>query len=72
MPFLNGFEFYFKIRNKIHDSKICFFSASEYTDNKTKNIFPELKEQQEVLIQKSIKIKDIHNKIMEIINESDD
>jgi two-component system alkaline phosphatase synthesis response regulator PhoP len=68
MPHMSGLEFYTAIRNKNHSSKICFFSASDYMDDKIKNTFPELKEQKTVLIQKPIKIKDLTNKIMEIIN----
>ena len=37
-------------------------------DYKIKNIFPELKEQKTVLIQKPIKLKELSNKIIEIIN----
>jgi DNA-binding response OmpR family regulator len=68
MPHMSGLEFYTAIRNKIHSSKICFFSASDYMDDKIKNTFPELKGQKTVLIQKPIRIKDLTNKIMEIVN----
>jgi CheY-like chemotaxis protein len=68
MPDMSGFEFYSSIRNNPNNSKICFFSASDYMDNKIKNIFPELKEQKTVLIQKPIKLKELSNKIIEIIN----
>jgi DNA-binding response OmpR family regulator len=66
MPNMNGLEFYSIIRDKVHNSKICFFSALEYTDDKIKDNFPELKKQKRVLIQKPIKLKDLSNKIMEI------
>ena len=39
-------------------------------DYKIKNIFPEFKDQKIVLIQKPIKLKELSNKIMEIIGES--
>ena len=70
MPRINGLNFYTAIRDKICYSKICFFSATEYNDDEIKDIFPELKEQKTVLIQKPIKIKELSNKVMEIINES--
>jgi DNA-binding response OmpR family regulator len=68
MPNMSGLEFYSFIRDKVHNSKICFFSASDYLDDKIKDNFPELKKQKRVLIQKPIKLKDLSNKIMEIIN----
>ena len=71
MPNMNGFEFYTLLKNKLCNSKICFFSASDHMDDKIKNVFPELKEQKTVLIQKPIKLKDLSNKIMEIINKPD-
>ena len=66
MPNMNGLEFYSIIRDKVHNSKICFFSALEYTDDKIKDNFPELKKQKRVLIQKPLKLKDLSNKIKEI------
>lgn len=69
MPQISGLEFYTVIRDKNRDSKVCFFSALEYADDKIKDTFPELKGQKIVLIQKPIKLKDLANKIMEIINE---
>ncbi|HEY0580014.1 MAG TPA: response regulator [Candidatus Nitrosocosmicus sp.] len=68
MPNMSGLEFYASIRNKIHSSKICFFSASDYMDDKIKNAFPELKGQKRVLIHKPIKLKELSGKIMEIID----
>ena len=70
MPGMNGLEFYTGIRDKIRYSKICFFSAAMYDDSKIKDTFPELKEQKMVLIQKPIKLKDLANKVMEIISKS--
>lgn len=72
MPDMNGLEFYTVIQDKIRysNSKICFFSAAEYDNDKIKDTFPELKEQKTVLIQKPIKLKDLSYKVMEIINES--
>ena len=69
MPNMNGFEFYTLLKIKLYNSKICFFSASDYMDDKIKNVFPELKEQKTVLIQKPTKLKDLSNKILEIINQ---
>jgi DNA-binding response OmpR family regulator len=69
MPQMSGLEFYNVIRDRIHDSKICFFSALEYIDDKIKDAFPELKEQKNLLIRKPIKLKDLSNKVMEIINQ---
>ena len=69
MPNMSGFEFYTILKDKLCNSKVCFFSASDYLDDKIKNRFPELKEQNTVLIQKPIKLKELSNKIIEIINE---
>jgi DNA-binding response OmpR family regulator len=70
MPNMSGFEFYSLLKNKLYNSKVCFFSAADHMDDKIKNRFPELKEQKTVLIQKPIKLKELSNKIIEIINES--
>ncbi len=69
MPEMNGMEFYGFIKKMNYNSKICFFSAAEYHDDKIRGMFPDLKEQKTILIQKPIKIKDLSYKIEEIINE---
>ena len=69
MPEMGGMEFDSFIRKMDCNSKICFFSAAEYQDDKIRDIFPDLKYQKTILIQKPIKIKDLLYKIDEVINE---
>ncbi|MER5174230.1 MAG: response regulator [Candidatus Nitrosocosmicus sp.] len=68
MPEMNGLDFYAFIKKMNCKSKICFFSAAEYRDDKIRYMFPDLKEQKTILIQKPIRIKDLSYKIDEIIN----
>lgn len=69
MPSMGGFEFYTYINKIDKDCKVCFFSASENSEQKIRNLFPDLKLKKNVLIQKPIRIRDLTNKIKEIINE---
>ena len=69
MPGMSGFEFYTYIKKIDKECKVCFFSASENSEQKIRNMFPELKWEKNVLIQKPIRIRDLTNKIKEIIND---
>ena len=69
MPGMSGFEFYTYINKIDKECKVCFFSASENSEQKIRNMFPELKWEKNVLIQKPIRIRDLTNKIKEIIND---
>jgi DNA-binding response OmpR family regulator len=69
MPNMSGFEFYTQINKTDMECKVCFFSASENSEQKIRNLFPELKLKKNVLIQKPIRIRDLTSKIKEIIDE---
>jgi DNA-binding response OmpR family regulator len=69
MPNMSGFEFYAYINKIDTECKVCFFSASENSEQKIRNLFPDLKLKKNVLIQKPIRIRDLTNKIKEIIDE---
>ncbi len=68
MPQMNGFEFYSSIKKMKYHSKVCFFSASENTEEEIKNMYPELKKYSSVLIRKPIGIKDMIIIISGILN----
>ena len=69
MPNMSGFEFYTLLKDKLCNSRICFFSASDHIDDNIKKVFPDFKDKKTVLIQKPIKLKDLSNKILEVINQ---
>ncbi len=69
MPSMSGFEFYSYINKIDKECNVCFFSASENSEQKIRNMFPDLKLKKNVLIQKPIRIRDLTNKIKEIISE---
>jgi DNA-binding response OmpR family regulator len=69
MPNMSGFEFYTYINKIDMECKVCFFSASENSEQKIRNLFPDMKFKKNVLIQKPIRIRDLTNKITEIIND---
>ncbi len=71
MPNMNGLEFYTNLKKmeKESGSKVCFFSAGEFSEDKIRNMFPNLKNQKTILIHKPIRIKELLIKIDEIIYE---
>ncbi|MDQ6723746.1 MAG: response regulator [Thermoproteota archaeon] len=69
MPGMDGFEFYTLIKKMNKECKVCFFSASDYGDDKIRYLCPGLKDQKTILIQKPIRIKDLSNKIDEIVSQ---
>ena len=71
MPNMNGLEFYTKLKKmeKESGSKVCFFSAGEFSEDNIRNMFPNLKNQKTILIHKPIRIKELLIKIDEIIYE---
>jgi DNA-binding response OmpR family regulator len=71
MPKMNGIEFYANLKKieKETETKICFFSAGEYSEEKIRDMFTNLKHQKTILIRKPIRIKELLIKIDEIINE---
>ncbi len=70
MPNMNGLEFYTNLKKmeKESGSKVCFFSAGEFSEDKIRNMFPNLN-QKTILIHKPIRIKELLIKIDEIIYE---
>ena len=74
MPKINGFEFYKLIKEKDSNSRICFISASEYNDEKIKNILPDFKTQKQktIIIRKPIRLKELSRQVSIIINEKID
>ena len=71
MPNMNGLEFYTNLKKmeKESGSKVCCLSAGEYSEDKIRNMFPNLKNQNTILIHKPIRIKELLFKIGEIIYE---
>ena len=71
MPNMNGLEFYTNLKKmeKESGSKVCFFSAGEFSEDKIRNMFSNLKNQKTILIHKPIRIKELLIKIDEIIYE---
>lgn len=71
MPKINGFEFYELIKEKDSNSKVCFISASEYKEEKIKNILPDFKtrKQKTIIIRKPIRLKELSRQVSIIINE---
>lgn len=71
MPNMNGLEFYTNLKKmeKESVSKVCFFSAGEFSEDKIRNMFPDLKNQKTILIHKPIRIKELLIKIDEILYE---
>ena len=71
MPDVNGFDLYDLIKEKDATSRICFMSASEYDEDKIKNILPSLKIQnyKTILIRKPIRLKELSLQVSIIINE---
>lgn len=71
MPKINGFEFYKLIKEKDPSSKVCFISASEYKEEKIKNILPDFKTQKQktIIIRKPIRLKELSRQVSIIINE---
>ncbi|MEJ7642121.1 MAG: response regulator [Candidatus Nitrosocosmicus sp.] len=71
MPNMNGLEFYTNLKKmeKESGSKVCFFSAGEFSEDKIRNMFPNLENQKTILIHKPIRIKELLIKIDEIIYE---
>ena len=71
MPNMNGLEFYTNLKKMEKESgcKVCFFSAGEFSEDKIRNMFPNLRNQKTILIHKPIRIKELLIKIDEIIHE---
>jgi DNA-binding response OmpR family regulator len=71
MPNMNGFEFYANLKKmeKESGSKVCFFSAGEFSEDRIRDIFPNLKNKKTILIHKPIRIKELLIKIDEIMYE---
>ena len=60
MPNMNGLEFYANLKKmeKESGSKVCFFSAGEFSEDRIRDMFPDLKNQKTILIHKPIRIKE--------------
>jgi CheY-like chemotaxis protein len=71
MPKINGFEFYKLIKEKDPFSKVCFISASEYKEEKIKDILSDFKAQKQktTIIRKPIRLKELSRQVGIIINE---
>lgn len=71
MPIMDGLEFYANLKKMEREpkTKICFFSAGEYSEDKIRGMFPNLKNQKTILIHKPIRIKELLIKIDEIMYE---
>jgi CheY-like chemotaxis protein len=70
MPKINGLDLYRLFREIDKKCKVCFFSASETNEEDLRNMFPELKGMNSVLIRKPIKLKEFSKKILEIVAEN--
>ena len=71
MPNMNGLEFYSNLKKteKESGSKVCFFSAGEFSEDRIRDMFPDLRNQKTILIRKPIRIKELLIKIDEIMDE---
>jgi two-component system, OmpR family, response regulator len=71
MPNMNGLEFYANLKKteKEAGSKVCFFSAGEFSEDRIRDMFPDLKNQKTILIHKPVRIKELLIKIDEIMYE---
>ena len=71
MPIMNGLEFYSNLKKteKELGSKVCFFSAGEFSEDRIRDMFPGLKNQKTILIRKPITIKELLIKINQIMYE---
>ena len=69
MPNMNGLEFYANLKKmeKESGSKVCFFSAGEFSEDRIRGMFPDLKNQKTILIHKPIRIKELLIKIDEMM-----